>query len=304
VSDSKPLVSVLVTAYNRERFIADAIESVLSQTFRDFELLVVDDHSSDGTVQIARAFERHDRRVRVVVNARNLGQFANRNHSAGLALGSFLKYHDSDDVMYPHCLETMVSMLQAYPDAAFGLSNGVAWPGGPCPMLLTPRMAYQREYLGQGLFMCGPSGALFRAEAFRRLGGFEDVGVPSDYVFWVRACRQVSVVLFPADLFWYREHSGQELRSQRAEREYLQVTRIAWDALGESDCPLSPDERDQARRNTLYALFKMVYADCRGRQFVRAARRLQESGVSVGEWIRWLRPSRRDAFAGSPAQCA
>ena len=74
-----PLVSVLMTAYNRERYIAAALDSVLAQSFGDFELLVVDDCSTDATAAIARAYERRDSRVRVVVNERNLGQFGNRN---------------------------------------------------------------------------------------------------------------------------------------------------------------------------------------------------------------------------------
>ena len=99
-----PLVSVLMTAFNRAPFIGSSIESVLAQTFTDFELLIVDDRSTDGTLDIACDYERRDRRVRVVRNERNLGQFENRNHAAKLARGGFLKFHDSDDLMYPHCL--------------------------------------------------------------------------------------------------------------------------------------------------------------------------------------------------------
>ncbi len=148
-----PAVSVLMTAYNRERYVGAAIESVLAQAFPDFELIVVDDASSDGTVEVARTYARIDPRVRVHVNGRNLGDYGNRNHAASLARGRFLKYHDSDDLMYPHCLATCVPLLGAERRAAFALSAGGYWPGGPCPMLSTPRMSYQREFLGHGLFM-------------------------------------------------------------------------------------------------------------------------------------------------------
>src|SRR5438128_1106653 len=183
---SAPAVSVLMTAFNRERYVAEAIASVLGQTFEDFELVVVDDASHDRTVDIARKYEA-DPRVRVVVNERNLGDYPNRNRAAALARGAFIKFHDSDDVMYPHCLAAMVEPLRAEPGAALALSSGWHWPGGPCPMLLTPRLAYQREFLGQGLFMCGPAGALIRTDVFRALGGFPERGVASDYVFWVKA---------------------------------------------------------------------------------------------------------------------
>src|SRR5262249_21757694 len=108
---AQAVVSVLVTSYNRERYIGASIESVLAQTFGDFELLVTDNCSTDHTLDVARGYERVDRRVRVVVNERNLGQFGNRNRAAELARAALIKYHDSDDVMYPHCLAAMVAPM-------------------------------------------------------------------------------------------------------------------------------------------------------------------------------------------------
>ncbi len=299
-----PRVSVLLTAYNREAYIAASIESVLGQTFSDFELLIVDDISTDGTLDIARKYERLDSRVRVVVNEGNLGQFGNRNRAAALARAPLLKYHDSDDVMYSHCLQVMVSMITAAPAAGFGLSCELAWPGGPCPMLLTPRMAYQREYLGTGLFSCGPAGAIFRAEAFRDLGGFEDRGVHSDYLFWLRACARVNVVLMPADLFWYRIHPAQAFQSPAAAHDYALVAGEAWRALQAPDCPLTPAEREQARRNRAYHLAKRTVQDVRRGRWRFASRRLRHSGMSAADWLRYLRRPRVDRVAGTPLDAA
>jgi Glycosyl transferase family 2 len=297
-----PLVSVLMTSYNRERFIPAAIESVLAQTFTDFELLIVDDGSVDRTVAIARAYERLDSRVRVVMNERNLGDYPNRNRAAELARGSLLKYHDSDDLMYPHCLAVMVSMLQAEPRAGFGLSSGARWSGGPCPMLLTPRMAYQREFFGEGLFACGPAGALFRTEVFRTLGGFLDEGVASDHMFWMRACKTTSVLLMPADLFWYRLHPSQEFQSAKGLRQYARVPGLIWRALQQPDCPLTPDEREQARRNRAYHVARRTFEDLRRGRIEFAWNRLRYSNMSVRDWLRYLRWPRRDAFAGTPRE--
>ena len=296
---STPQVSVLMTAYNRESFIASAIESVLAQTLGDFELVVVDDCSQDGTLDVARAYERLDSRIRVVVNENNLGDYPNRNRAAALARGPLLKYHDSDDLMYPHCLSVMVSMLLSEPGAGFGLSC-VGWPGGPCPMLLTPHMAYQREFLGQGLFMCGPSGALFRTVTFRALGGFPDRGVHSDSLFWLAACAVVPVVLLPADLFWYRVHSGQEVQRPRALYDEFPVFKAFWDALGNGACPLTADEREQAKRNLAYILAKKLCYDLRSGRWALAWKRLLCSGLDVPDWLTYLRPPKRDAFAGTP----
>ena len=240
---STPAVSVLTTTYNRESYVASAIESVLAQTYRDFELVIVDDCSTDRTVEIARAYERADARVRVVVNEHNLGDYRNRNRAAELAQAPLLKYHDSDDLMYPHCLSVMVPMLLSEPRAGFGLSSGSRWSGGPCPMLLTPRMAYQREFFGEGVFFCGPAGAIFRTEVFRQLGGFIDEGVASDHLFWMRACKTIDVLLLPADLFWYRMHPAQQFQSARGQREYASVPGLIWRALHAPDCPLTHEER-------------------------------------------------------------
>lgn len=117
-----PVVSVLMTVYNRERYLAAAIESVLNQTFRDFELIVVDDASTDRSVVIARQFEQ-DSRVQVYVNDQNLGDYPNRNKAASYARGKYLKYVDADDLIYPHCLGLMVEGMDAFPEAALGISR-------------------------------------------------------------------------------------------------------------------------------------------------------------------------------------
>jgi glycosyltransferase involved in cell wall biosynthesis len=295
-----PAISVLMTSYNRERYIASAIKSVLQQTFRDFELLIVDDGSTDGTLDVARSFADSDARIRVVANERNLGQFPNRNRAAELARAPLMKYHDSDDLMYPHCLEVMVGMLTAEPRAGFGLSTGWSWSGGPCPMLLTPRMAYQREYFGPGVFGGGPSSAIFRTDVFRGLGGFVDRGIPSDYVFWLRACTRVNLALLPADLFWYRSHPAQELQSPAAARQYAAMAGEAWRALCDPDCPLTPEERDRAKRNRAYHFAKRMVEDVRRGRVAVAWHRLQHCGLKAADWATYLRRPRRDDMAGTP----
>lgn len=293
-----PIVSVLITAFNREALIAPSIESVLAQAFGDFEVIITDNQSTDGTVEIAKEFERRDRRVRVHVNDRNLGQFGNRNRAAALATGRFLKFHDSDDLMYPHCLSVMVPPMEAEPRAGFGLSNGRNWPGGPVPMLLNPHESYQREFLGFGLFMCGPAGAIFRTEVFHDLGGFVDHGAPSDTIFWMRACARYPVMLLPGDLFFYREHPGQIFQQGAVAREYASVPGHLWGALASAECPLDEDERRLARRNVAFSVAKSAWQAARGGDWSLAAHRLSASGITAREWIHYLRPPRRSVSAG------
>jgi len=295
-----PRVSVLMTAYNRERFVGEAIASVLAQTYADFELVIVDDRSNDGTVDIAHQFARRDTRIRVVVNEQNLGDYPNRNRAASLASGELLKYHDSDDVMYPHCLEVLVSALDRFPEAGFALTRGNHWPGGAAPMLSTPRLSYQREYLGSGIFGCGPSGALCRRSAFEALGGFEETGPASDYLFWMRACLQMPVVLAPGDLFYYRIHPNQELLSPGASHAHARAAARAWEILSSPDCPLRDEERNIARRNHAARVARQALWDVRDGAPGLASYRITHAGLSLIDWLVYLRRPRRTAFAGTP----
>jgi glycosyltransferase involved in cell wall biosynthesis len=293
-------VTVVVTSFNREEFVGASIESVLNSSFEDFRLLVVDDCSTDATAEIARRYERLDSRVEVVVNEVNLGQFTNRNRSIDLVETPLLKFHDSDDLMYPHCLAVMVELLEGAPTAGFALSGGRNWSGGPCPMLLSPKLAYEREFLGSGLFHCGPAGALFRSDLLRELGGFPERGVASDYCFWLKACAHTHVVLVPADLFWYRIHPGQELQSTLAGRDYASANGDGWRALNDPRCPLEGEALQTAKRNFLRVLVKLHLRDIRHGRWRLVRTRWQSTRIRWRDWARFGFSSSRDALAGTP----
>src|SRR6186713_1635409 len=107
--DAQPLVSVLMTSYNREKYISDAIESVLASTYVNFEVIVVDDCSKDRTVELARSYAERDSRIKIYENEKNLGDYPNRNRAATYAKGKYLKYIDADDYIYPWGLELLIS---------------------------------------------------------------------------------------------------------------------------------------------------------------------------------------------------
>jgi glycosyltransferase involved in cell wall biosynthesis len=298
---SNPRISVLLTSYNRESYIAESIESVLAQSLTDFELVICDDRSGDGTVGVISEYARRDSRIRFSINERNLGDYVNRRRVASLARGRFLKYHDSDDVMYPHCLATMVEPLEAEPRAGFALSGARSWPGGPCPMLLSPRLAYEREFLGAGLFQQGPASALFRAEAFTALGGFPEVDFSGDYLFWLRACTTVNVLLVPGDLFYYRVHAGQEIAKPASLVAYARAAAEAWRVLNSPKCPLTGDALDRAKRNFVFSQARGIYRHLKAGRIRAAAITSRHLGLSLGDWASYLRPPCRTTTAGTPS---
>lgn len=114
-----PLVSVAIPAYNGAMFIAETIESVLAQSVRDFELLVVDDNSPDGTAEIVAAYK--DPRIRLIRNESNLGPQGNWNRCLRESRGRYFKLLPQDDVLMPDCLQKQVAVLEADKDASISL---------------------------------------------------------------------------------------------------------------------------------------------------------------------------------------
>jgi glycosyltransferase involved in cell wall biosynthesis len=111
---TNPRVSVVMLAYNVERFLSEAIESVLQQTYPHFELIVVDDGSTDATLSIAQTYRTKDERVIVVKNEQNSGVVLSRNRAAAIATGTYLAVLDGDDVMSPDRLEAQVSFMETH----------------------------------------------------------------------------------------------------------------------------------------------------------------------------------------------
>ena len=111
-----PLVSVVMPVYNTEKYLAEAIESILAQTFSDFEFIIVDDASQDGSAEIARGFAKRDSRVRLLQHGENMGAAAARNTGLYAAKGEFFAAHDSDDISAPERFQKQVRLLQSQPE--------------------------------------------------------------------------------------------------------------------------------------------------------------------------------------------
>jgi glycosyltransferase involved in cell wall biosynthesis len=236
-----PCVSVLMTAYNREKYIGAAIESVLASSYRDFELIIVDDRSKDNTVNIAQGYQEKDLRVKVYVNEKNLGDYPNRNKAASYAQGKYIKYLDADDYIYPWGLELMVSMMEKFPEAGWGLCSLPQFAGKPYPFQLEPGEAYKYHYQGPGLFHKAPLSAILKKGAFDHLGGFSNRRMVGDSEMWHRMALHFPVVLMPDGIVWYRAHNSQEVNSKR--KFILEYEKIVVEYMQHPDCPLTREER-------------------------------------------------------------
>lgn len=245
MTTSAPTVSVLMTAYNRADFIADAMGSVLASDFTNFELIVVDDGSSDRTVEIARKLEATDSRVRVYQNEKNLGDYPNRKHAASLARGKYLKYVDSDDMIYPWGLGVFVRCMEQFPEAGFGLSAHSA-PDRPHPMIFSPAEAYREEFHGRELFGRAPGSGIIRRDAYEAVGGFSGMRQLGDMEFWLKIGARYPVVTLPPALVWDRVHGGQEKNADSDTEKTAMRAGVVIAALESPDCPLDLPERRAA----------------------------------------------------------
>ena len=116
-----PKVTVLMPVYNGEKFLKEAIKSVLNQTYKDYELLVVDDVSRDSSEEIIKSF--NDSRIRLARNEKNMGQMASMNKALALARGEYIARMDQDDISLPERLEKEARVLDENPDTALVFSD-------------------------------------------------------------------------------------------------------------------------------------------------------------------------------------
>ena len=263
----QPLVSVLMTAYNREKYIAEAIESVLVSTYKNFELIIVDDCSADNTVAIARGYEAKDKRVKVYVNETNLTDYVNRNKAAGYATGKYIKYVDSDDQIYYYTLDVMVTFMERFPDAGFGLC-GPSVNYAPLPVQLSPQEIYLTNFNGMGHFNRGPLCSIIRLDAFNAVGCFSGARFYGDLELWLKMARWYSMVMLPGDLFFYRTHDESEAKIESKNSKKIDKMRLAvtLSSLAHDDCPLSPQQVIQikkkiaknTRKNNFYSFLHRI----------------------------------------------
>lgn len=226
MEESNILVSVLMTAFNREKYIAEAIESVLNSSYRDFELIIVDDCSTDKTVEIAKKFEALDHRIKVFINEKNLGDYPNRNRAASYAKGKYIKYVDSDDKIYKYGLRILVETMEQFPNSNIGFATMPMLDKiGSYPLELNVIESNRFHFINKiGIFSNGPLSAIIRKDFFIKMGGFSSERMVSDFKFWLDSSLQGNIVLIQDGIVWNRVHSGQELRDvENYQARYFQI---------------------------------------------------------------------------------
>lgn len=235
-----PLVSVTMPARNAAVTIGASIESVLSQSLTDWELIVVDDGSDDDTADIARRYASTDPRVRIVHGPAR-GEPAARNVSLGVARGRYVAMLDADDLATPDRLERQVRFMDENPDLSAAASTAVLFVREGSPMgrsaVTGPATRAELEGLtrkGTLLVLCHPT-LMWRASAIRALDGYDERFLQAcDAELFNRAVYRhgMRLVVMQESLVWYRISadgmSSRGLASQRRVLRYLERRNLAW----------------------------------------------------------------------------
>lgn len=213
-----PLVSVCVPTYNYARFLPDCIESVLRQTLSNWEMVITDDCSTDGTEDIVRKYAQTDSRICYLRNERRLGMHGNLQRAAELGRGKYLKLLCADDWIAPRSLDILCELMELHPRAVLATSASIeaseaGVPGSVVFLLGKPVSVIPGEEMlnamSRGGGFGGNSNFLIRAAAFRATGGFDlDLLYAGDYDLAARLCRIGDYIHADQPLLYGRRHAA------------------------------------------------------------------------------------------------
>ena len=230
ITGQSPAISVCLPVYNAERYLAEAVESVLAQTFTDFEFLILDDGSTDGSLAILKQYEARDPRVRVFSRP-NKGLITTLNELIELSRGEFLARMDADDVSLPQRFERQIEHLQANPDCVVvGCQALVIDPDGD-PITVWFEGGTHEELDSENLkgekggMLCHPS-VMMRRSSVLDVGCYRDqFRYAEDLDLWLRLAERGRLANLPIPLLKYRTHQSNrsELRNDRADQDFHQI---------------------------------------------------------------------------------
>ena len=217
--DSSPKISVLMSVYNGEQFLREAIDSILQQTYRDFEFIIVNDGSQDRSEEIIRSYE--DPRIRFYSNGQNLGLIPSLNRGLQMAQGEFLARLDADDVALPQRLEKQVQVLESSPEIVLTGTQMqlIDSDGKDLEVWAYPEHPLLARWVMMFNTPVSNSSVLARAQPMREVGGYRiEYKYAEDFDLWSRLAEHGDVVNLPEVLGKYRVH-GESVTTTREQEQ-------------------------------------------------------------------------------------
>jgi glycosyltransferase involved in cell wall biosynthesis len=255
----QPLFTIATITYNSGKWVRQAIESILSSSFKNFELVISDDCSTDETWEIIQ--EYNDNRIRAWRNQQNIGEYPNRNKVLNEARGKFILFIDGDDILYKDALARCFTYLSAFPEAK------AVWGVYPLyfdfvalPYLFTPLTLTRLNYLSTyPITVVGFAESFFSVEVLLQIGGFDERFAIGDTYIKRKFCCLFPVLLVTAGFAYWRQYPEQASNRVRSFYKNLTETyQIDKDILWSNVNPLSEEELRKARINFQIRTIKIV----------------------------------------------
>lgn len=207
------LVSVIMSVYNSEKYIAETIKSILKQTYHNFEFIIVDDCSTDNTYSVLEEFQKQDQRIRLIKNDSNQKQAFSRNKAINLAEGKYIAFIDADDTAHPNRLQTQLDFMELNPNidvcgSYYYLFNANGIKFKQKPPIIHAEIECQMRLFGS----CIAFPSVFIKTAILKEFIFNESmeGNAEDYELWIRMLdKEVIFWNIPEYLLYYRVHSSQ-----------------------------------------------------------------------------------------------
>jgi len=202
-----PKVSVIIPTYNRARSVSSAIQSVLDQTFEDFEIIVVDDGSTDNTKEVIKSFK--DKKIHYLRHIKNKGSQAARNTGIKHSKGKFIAFLDDDDMWLPQKLERQLTIIEDKPDIGVIYTGFVFISDGKVYYVYTPSLRGNIYYDVLKKTVAATSTVLLRRECFNKVGFFDE-HLPryEDWDLWIRLAKHFKFDFIKEPLVLCRFHEG------------------------------------------------------------------------------------------------
>lgn len=294
----QPLVSAIIIFFNAERFLQEAIESVFAQSYRCWELLLVDDGSTDGSAALAARYaHQQPEKVRLLAHdgRQNRGMSASRNLGIRHAAGEYVAFLDADDAWFPYTLAEQTAVLETHHEAAmvygplfwwYGWNgraedsrrNYIEALGVPANTLIEPPRLLPLFLQDKAAV---PSGILVRREAIERVGGFENAfrGEYEDQVFCAKMCLHAPIFVSGRCWYRYRQHpdSSVAVGRQSGQTHLARLAFLNW---------LERYLREQGVKDT--AVWQTVRHELRRSRYPRLfhlARRGRHAAERVKGWM-------------------
>ncbi len=236
-----PLVSVIIPSYNHAQYLRERIESVLGQDYPDFEVIMLDDHSTDDSAEIMRSYQGHERLSHMVVNERNSGNtFLQWEKGIILAKGEYIWIAESDDTARPDFLTRQMAALLATPDAVLSFCRSTMIDDKGCALdyswdepwrYKSPGIYDGRDFCLHRMvyknLMYNASMVVFRKRYYYNINNeYQRYRHSGDWLFWFSMCIQGKVCEVPESLNMFRQHGNKVSNEALGRKDLAEIVEI------------------------------------------------------------------------------